>query len=89
MVKASDPIPRLENGAIDVATWLNDVEAAIGSDGIAIADALALVGSLKSRSEEFLEKGVELANLVVSRRPQTGAQELQRFGKNLHRSRRK
>ena len=66
MVKASDTIPRLQDGAIDVATWLDDVESSADADSASVAAAVRLVGSLESRSEEFLEKGVELANLVRS-----------------------
>lgn len=66
MVKASDSIPRLAEGAIDVDAWRAGVELEVSGSGELLAGALAIIASLRSRSEEFLEKGVELANLVLS-----------------------
>jgi len=66
MVKASESIPRLEGGAVDVARWRAGVEEEVGGASESLGAALAIIASLPSRSEEFLEKGVELANLVQS-----------------------
>ncbi len=66
MVKASDRIPRLEGGGIDVATWRSGIEDGFGAASAALDAALAIIAALPSRNEEFLEKGVELANLVLS-----------------------
>ncbi len=65
MVKASESIPRLADGAIDLALWRAGVEAEV--DGAELLDsALTIIGSLPNRNDEFLEKGVELASLVLT-----------------------
>ena len=66
MVKASDRTPRLENGAIDIGRWLARVEAEADPHSGTVAGAIAVVTALETRSEEFLEKGIELANLVLT-----------------------
>ncbi len=66
MVKASDKTPRLENGCIDVPRWQAAIEADADPRHGVVAAALAIIASLETRSEEFLEKGVELANLVLT-----------------------
>ncbi len=63
MVKASESIPRLEGGAIDLAAWCAGLSDDVA--GETLDQALALVATLTPRSEEFLEKGLELANLVL------------------------
>lgn len=66
MVKASESIPRLAQGSIDVAAWSASVADDVGNSSALLDGALGIITSLTSRSEEFLEKGVELATLVVS-----------------------
>jgi GTP pyrophosphokinase len=66
MVKASDAIPRLDTGAVDHATWSGRVAADLRLDVAPVMAALELIRGLEGRSEEFLEKGIELANLVLT-----------------------
>jgi len=66
MVKASDSIPRLADGRIDVETWSARLDGDLDTGREMVADAIALVSTLPHRAEEFLEKGVELANLVLT-----------------------
>ncbi len=66
MVKASDTIPRLSSGKVDVATWFDRVRDEFEGDFELIAAALDVIAGLSNREEEFLEKGVELANLVLT-----------------------
>lgn len=66
MVKAGDSIPHLPSGTVDVPAWRERMQSALKSDPAPVADALALLESLPHRAEEFLEKGMELANLVLT-----------------------
>lgn len=66
MVKASDSIPRLEDGTIDLVAWRAGVDAEISGAGETLDGALSVIASLAPRDEAFLEKGLELANLVLS-----------------------
>jgi GTP pyrophosphokinase len=66
MVNASSSTPRHADGRIDVARWLERLEDEVDAGEGAVAGALDLITGLKSRSDEFLEKGVELANLVLT-----------------------
>ncbi|HEY5647465.1 MAG TPA: HD domain-containing protein [Pseudomonadales bacterium] len=65
-MKASDSIPRLVDGRVDVGTWSARVAADVDANDNTVAGAIDLLRSLPHRAEEFLEKGVELANLVLS-----------------------
>lgn len=67
MVKASDTIPRLESGKVDHSTWSRRLCADFEGDDVGrVTAALEMIDGLDSRSEEFLEKGIELANLVLT-----------------------
>jgi GTP pyrophosphokinase len=69
MMKASDTIPRLDSGAIDVATWCERLAVELDTSESAldaVHAALSLTGELPGRADEYLEKGIELANLVLS-----------------------
>ncbi len=66
MVKASDSIPRLADGRVDMDTWSARLEGDLESDRELVVRAVSLVAALPYRAEEFLEKGVELANLVLT-----------------------
>jgi GTP pyrophosphokinase len=67
MVKASDTIPRLDSGDVDHSTWSRRLCADFEGDDVGgVMAALEMIDSLDSRSEEFLEKGIELANLVLT-----------------------
>jgi len=66
MVKASDSIPRLADGRIDVETWSARLDGDLDDGREMVSRAIALVSTLPHRAEEFLEKGVELANLVLT-----------------------
>jgi len=66
MVKATESIPRLESGDVDIPTWCERVGVDLGGDTSDVASAVSLIERLPNRSEDFLEKGVELANLVLT-----------------------
>lgn len=66
MVKASDSIPRLADGRVDVVTWSARLAGELDADQDLVVRAIELVTSLPHRADEFLEKGVELANLVLT-----------------------
>jgi len=66
MVKAAETIPGLESGAIDWRAWAAGVGKALDTDVTIVSSALSLIDGLPNRSEEFLEKGIELANLVLT-----------------------
>ena len=71
MVKASDSLPRLSSGDVDVAAWRERVcvDPGVMEPGAAptpVINALSLIATLPDRTEEFLEKGIELANLVLA-----------------------
>ena len=67
MVKAAESIPRTSKGEIDLAGWIHELaDSARQLDVELIRCALDLVSSLSEGSSEFLEEGLELANLVAS-----------------------
>lgn len=66
MVKASDSIPYRQDGTVDVALWLAGACAGFEQDSAVITRSLELICAMPSRVEEFLEKGIELANLVLT-----------------------
>ena len=66
MVKASETIPRLPTGKVDVSAWRGQLSDGLDADLSGIDSALTLIGALPNRSEEFFEKGIELANLVLT-----------------------
>ena len=66
MVKASENIPYRQDGTVDVALWLAGATAGFDQGSAAITRSLDLICAMPSRVEEFLEKGMELANLVLT-----------------------
>ncbi|MGE0625462.1 MAG: bifunctional (p)ppGpp synthetase/guanosine-3',5'-bis(diphosphate) 3'-pyrophosphohydrolase [Pseudomonadales bacterium] len=65
-MKASDSIPRLADGRVDVETWSARLDGDFDADREVVIRAITLLTALPHRVEEFLEKGVELANLVLT-----------------------
>ncbi len=63
MVKAAESLP-LRDGRVDTESWLEDLASELGDETRLVGLALELVAALPQRSEEFLEKGLELATLV-------------------------
>jgi GTP pyrophosphokinase len=66
MVKAANPIPRLPDGVVDVEAWCTGIADDLRGDIADVRQAIALVQRLPERSEEFLNRGLELADLLLS-----------------------
>ncbi len=66
MVKASDIIPRLDSGEVDASYWCDSLRTGVDRDTEIAMGALDLIKGLPNRNQEFLEKGIELANLVLT-----------------------
>ena len=67
MVKVQDAIARSPGGEIDVQSWQKQICASYPAlDPARIEKSLLYVHALPTRSEEYLEEGMELANLVAS-----------------------
>ncbi|MGD8830485.1 MAG: HD domain-containing protein, partial [Pseudomonadales bacterium] len=65
MVKATDTIPRLPDGRVDVEAWSRRLDTDQQTGTGLIASSLSLIRGLDARSDELLERGLELANLVL------------------------
>ncbi|MEM8769721.1 MAG: HD domain-containing protein, partial [Pseudomonadota bacterium] len=63
MVKTAESVP-LRNGRVDTDSWLQALEPELGEETPLVGQALGLISGLPYRSDEFLEKGLELAALV-------------------------
>ena len=67
MIKVRDTLVRSANGQIDADSWQAQLCSTYDElDPDLIHKALSFVRQLPARSEEFLEKGLELASLVAS-----------------------
>ena len=66
MVRASTSVPVREDGTVDTACWEERVAADLATDVSLVSQALQLVEKLPHRAQEFLSKGMELAELVLS-----------------------
>lgn len=67
MVKVNELIPRTSTGGVDHLCWLRELSPdRPGRDDDLVSRALQFVSTLSNRSEEFLEKGMEMANLVTA-----------------------
>jgi GTP pyrophosphokinase len=66
MVNATDIIPHTENGQVDAATWYQRIRSDVEGDSENVIAAIELINDLPGRHQEFLEKGIELANLVLT-----------------------
>ncbi len=66
MVKVRDDIPRLANGAVDIAAW----SSAVATDGhdidaAVLANAARVTAAVPEAGERYLESGLEIGQLVV------------------------
>ena len=67
MVKVRDNLKRSANGQLDTDSWQEQLCNTYDElDSELIEKSLSFVRKLPARSEEFLEKGLELASLVAS-----------------------
>ena len=67
MVKATENVPLNANGELDVDSWYESLcQRYELSDSELIVDALRFVSCVPHRAQEFLDKGVEFANLVAA-----------------------
>jgi len=67
MVKVRDSLKRSANGQLDTDSWQEQLCNTYDQlDSELIEKSLSFVRKLPARSEEFLEKGLELASLVAS-----------------------
>ena len=74
MVKVRDDVVRQADGRVDVDGWVRDLAARHGKlDEAALHRAAAFVRELSPRGEEFLESGIELAELVSELRLDTAS----------------
>ncbi|MFU8815038.1 MAG: RelA/SpoT family protein [Pseudomonadales bacterium] len=74
MVKVRDDVARQSDGRVDVDCWVRDLAARHGKlEAAAVHRAAAFVRQLRPRGEEFLESGIELAELVSELRLDTAS----------------
>lgn len=74
MVKVREDVARRADGRIDVAGWIDDLAARYpGIQPAPVRHACILVSELPDRSETFLERGIELAELVAELRLDTAS----------------
>ena len=65
MVKVRHDVARAPDGRLDVDAWVSDLAGRHGKlDGASVGQACDFVRKLGARGEEFLESGIEMAELV-------------------------